>query len=254
MIRLFAALLLTICSATILNAQERIVLGLSQNAVSITATFTGSEILIFGAIQRESPPPVNSDLGVIIAVAGPNVPVTVRKKERVAGIWVNAESENMAIAPSFYAVATSAGIDDVLLPLEDYKHAITWRRVVRAEGQDVFATTPFTEAYNRIKTSEDSYQILENAVSLEENTLFHTTMSLPANLTEGDYKTRIFLTRDGQVVDQFDVVIPVYKVGIERWLYNLAQHYSAAYGILSLLIAVLAGWAASAAFGILLRR
>ena len=70
---------------------ERVVLGLSQDEVAITATFTGSELLIFGAVQREEPAPTNSDLGVIIAVSGPALPVTVRRKERRMGIWVNTD-------------------------------------------------------------------------------------------------------------------------------------------------------------------
>ena len=101
MIRFVTFLLMLFPSLAL--AQEKLVLGLSQDEVSITATFTGSELLIFGAISRETPPPQNSELGVIIAVAGPNVPVTIRRKERVAGIWINTESANIDIAPSFYS-------------------------------------------------------------------------------------------------------------------------------------------------------
>ena len=251
MIRLFAILLMLLPLP--LHAREKIVLGLSQDEVSITASFTGSEILIFGAISRQTPPPETTELGVIIAVAGPNVPVEVREKDRVAGIWVNTDSTAIDIAPSFYAVATSAPLGDVLLPLEDLHNAISWQRVVRAVGQDAFAINDFTQAYMRIKESEGLFQLLEGAVALDDDTLFHTEIALPSNLTEGDYKTRIFLTRDGHIIDDFQTVIPVYKVGIERWLYNLSQTHAAMYGVLSLLIAALAGWAASAAFAALRR-
>ncbi len=235
------------------KAQESIVLGLSQDEVAITASFTGSEILIFGAIRRETPAPANSELGVIIAVAGPNAPAAVRRKERVAGLWVNSETVNMDIAPSFYAVATSAPLDEVLLPLENYQHAVSADRIVRAEGQTAFDSNEFTEAFIRLKERNRLFQVIENAVIIDQDTLFHTSISLPSNLTEGNYRTRIFLTRNGQVVDHFDTIIPVFKVGIERWLYNLSQSYAALYGLLSLVIAVVAGWAANAAFAALRR-
>lgn len=252
MIRLLA--ILTLClTALSARAQEEIVLGLSQDEVAISATFTGSEILIFGAIRRESPPPEFSDLGVIIAVAGPNVPTTVRKKERIAGIWVNTRSVEIEIAPSFYAVATSGPMDDVLNPLEDLQQAITGERVIRAVGQDAFSTNDFTDAYARLKEREDLFQVLEGAVSVDEDTLFHTSIALPSKLVEGNYRTRIFITRNGQVVDQIRVIIPVFKVGIERWLYNLATEQGAIYGLLSLFIAAISGWAASAIFGRLRR-
>lgn len=227
---------------------EQIVLGLSRDEVSITATFTGSELLIFGAVKRTTPPPESTDLGVIIAVSGPNTPVTIRKKDRAMGIWVNRDSVNLDIAPSFYAVATSGPMDEVLLPLEDYKNAISWDRAVRTEGQNAFDSTDFSEAFARIKEREKLFMTLEGAIDLEEDTLFRTAITLPANLTEGNYRARIFLTRAGSVIDEYDTTIPVFKVGIERWLYNLAQEQSAIYGALSLVIAALAGWAASAAF------
>lgn len=232
---------------------EQIVMGMSQDEVAITASFTGSEILIFGAVSRDAPAPESSDLEVIIAVQGPNVPVTIRKKDRVAGIWINTESVDLDIAPSFYAVATSGPIAEVLLPLEDLRHAVSVGRVVRSAGQNAFNTDDSVDAFARIQAKDNLLQILEGAVSIDEDTLFRARISLPANITQGNYKTQIFLTRNGMVVDQLDTVIPVYKVGIERWLFTLAQEQAALYGALSLIIAALAGWVAAAVFGMLRR-
>lgn len=246
------ARLLTVFWLTLLaNAlqAEEIVMGLSQDEVAITASFTGSELLIFGAVSRDAPAPDTSNLAAIIAIQGPNVPVTVRKKERVAGIWVNRQSVNLDIAPSFYAVATSAPLSEALLPLEDLRHAISVDRIVRSAGQDAFAGDESVEAFARIKGEFNLVQLLEGAVKIDQDTLFSTRISLPANITEGDYKARIFLTRNGLVIDQLDTIIPVHKVGMERWLYNLAQQQAALYGALSLIIAGLAGWIAAAIFG-----
>ena len=89
---------------------------------------------------------------------------------------------------------------------------------------------------------------MPGGVELSEDTLFATSLSLPANLVEGDYTARIFLTRGGAVVDQYDTIIDVRKVGLERWIYNLAHQRPLIYGLLSLFIAIVAGWAASAVF------
>ena len=233
---------------------EEIVLGLSKDEVSITATFDGSEILLFGAIKRERPLPDADNLGVIVAIAGPNEPAVVRRKDRVAGIWVNTGSARVDIAPSFYAIATSGPMGDVLLPIEDLNHAISWqRRIVGEGGESFLQTSDFTEAFMRIKADEGLYQILENSVDVEDSTLFHTRINLPSNITEGNYRTRIFLTRDGRVIDEFTTEIPVFKVGLERWLYSMSQNQAALYGLLSLLVAVIAGWAASAIFAAIRR-
>lgn len=244
MIRLIALILLL---ASPVKAEE-IVLGLSQDRVAITATFEGSEILVFGAIKRESPIPDKSELGVIVTVAGPEQPVTVRRKERRFGIWVNADDVEVDRAPSFYAVASNAPLRDVLLDVEDLRYKITIPRVIRSVGASVSDSIAFSEALVRIRAANDLYQVLEGTVDLEQETLFRTAISLPANLIEGDYEAHIFLTRNGRVIDEYVTEIPVAKVGLERWLYNLAHENAFWYGLMSLAIAIAAGWGASAVF------
>jgi uncharacterized protein (TIGR02186 family) len=106
----------------------------------------------------------------------------------------------------------------------------------------------FIEALIRIREASGAYVLREGGVTLTEDTLFRTDVALPANLTEGAYRVRIFLTRGGQVVDAVERTIEVRKEGLERWLTNLARNQPLIYGLLSLAIAVFAGWGASAAF------
>jgi len=234
------------------QAEEEIVLGLSQREIDITATFIGSEILVFGAIKRDRPAP-EGQLGVIVTVAGPDTPVTVRRKERRLGIWVNVDDVKIAAAPSFYAVASSAELSKVLRASADMVERITIPQVVREVGTNVLDSKSFARALMRIRAGNDQYQRLEGAVSVSRDTLFQTRIQLPANLTEGFYVTRIFLTRDGNIVDEYVTTIPVKKVGLERWLYNLAHENAFWYGLMSLAIAIAAGWGASAAFSLFRR-
>ena len=104
------------------GSTERVVAGLSQDAVSITADFTGSEILIYGAVKRDSAPTDEGPLGVIVTMQGPPQSVKVRRKERRFGIWMNTSSLVISAAPDFYVVATSGPLDDMLLPSEDLQH------------------------------------------------------------------------------------------------------------------------------------
>jgi len=229
---------------------EEVVAGLSQNRVAITANFDGSEILVFGAVKRDAPAPVTGEMHVIVTVSGPSKPVTVRRKEHRYGIWMNTDSVVVDAAPSFYSIATSAPLADILLDTEDLRHRISIPRAIRSVGapDDISDAASFTEALIRIKTKKDLYQLNPETVIMDQETLFKTQIALPANLTEGAYITRIFLTRNGQVVDAYETTIAVQKVGLERWLYNLAHEKPLIYGILSLVIAIAAGWGASAAF------
>lgn len=232
-------------------AAEKIVAGLSQSSVSITADFDGSEILIYGAVKRETPAPTDrGPLEVIVTVEGPSTPVAVRRKARVAGIWVNSDSVLVDSAPSFYAVATSGPLSHILSDTDNLRYGITIERVIRAVGITAEAedSGEFLLGLMRVRTDEGRYRVLQGKVELTEETLFRTDIILPSNLTEGEYKVRLFLLRDKRVIASQERVIGVRKEGLERFIFNLAQEQPLIYGLISLALAALAGWGASAAF------
>lgn len=233
---------------------EQIVTGLSQDEVDISASFTGSDILIYGAIRRNGPVDSSTSPGIIVTLEGPSQSVTVRRMGRVGPIWMNTATLRVAAAPDFYAVASSAPLDRLLDPDEDVRHRISPSLAIRALGTvDVEDATAFTEAMLRIRTESGRYRVDEGSVQLVDETLFRADVVLPSNLVEGDYRARIFLVRDGKVVDRNTVPIRVEKVGIERWLYRLAMQHSFWYGLMSLGIAIAAGALASTLFRVLRR-
>ncbi len=239
------ALILTLVAAPV--AAEEILAGLSQSRIAITTNFDGSELLIFGAIKREEPI-IGDPLQLVITVEGPSEEVVVRRKARRLGIWVNTDTVKVDTAPSFYAVATSASWAQVITDVEDLRHHISTPRAIRLVGAQIEGSEAFAEALIRIRTNEELYQTNIGAVTFDEQTLFSTSVRLPANLHEGDYRARFFLTRNGQVVDQMSTDIDVRKVGLERFLFRLSRDKPLLYGLMSLAIAIGAGWTASAAF------
>jgi len=251
--RLLAIALLILTTLTPAHAEE-VVLGMSKDQVSITTSFDGSEILIFGAVKREEPIPGGAPLEVIITVAGPSHPIMVRRKAKWGNvIWVNTDAVEVDRAPSYYAVATTGPLDAVLDETEDLRHRITVDRAIRSVGApaEIKDAESFTEALIRVRRSQGLYQQLDGAVSLDQQTLFRAAVAMPANLTEGAYDTRIFLTRDGKVVSHYETTIDVRKVGLERFLFSLSREKPMIYGFMSLFIAIAAGWSASFAFTLL---
>lgn len=234
-------------------AGEEIVLGMSKDTVSINTSFDGSEILIFGAVKREAPLQYDPRLQVIVTVAGPDQTFVVRRKDKRVGIWVNTDAVEIDSAPSFYAVSTSTLLGIALKDTEDLRYRVSIPRAVRAIGaaEGVESVDQFTDALIRIKSRSDLYQLNEGTVNVDDQTLFRTSIRLPAALTEGDYRTRIFLTRGGEVISRYETSIYVRKVGMERWLFNLSRENALVYGLMSLAIAIFAGWGASAVFNLL---
>ncbi len=243
--RIFFTLVAMLLSTTDAFSQA-IVSDLSQNRVSITANFDGSQIFVFGAVKSNILPDVNaSPLDVVIVVAGPIGPVEVRKKVYKYGIWVNSEGVVVDHAPSFYSIAATQPIDEILSAEEQDKYDIGLDYAVEiVDG----ASEEYAEAVIRIRQDMGIFATELTEVRLSEETLFTTDISLPSNLIEGDYTASIYLVRDNKVVAESHSDIAVRKTGLERWLYVLAHEKPLIYGLFSLAVALFSGWLASEIF------
>ena len=250
-----AALLLTVFAAVVLalvphpRADDQVVAGLSQHNVPLTTDFSGSELFIYGGI-RPDPGHEKDKLDVIVAVSGPPGPVNVRKKQRQFGIWINGPTVKIDSAPSFFAVASSGEFRDIVSYTDDLLFNISLEHFIELiDAPDwVEDRDEYIEAVRRIRNAEGLYTSLPSTVIIRENTMFETRIQLPANLTEGDYTARIFLVRDKKVQDVFTDTIEVRRAGLGQLVYSSAQDYPALYGIVSILVALIAGWSASAFF------
>ncbi|SOH92579.1 conserved hypothetical protein [Monaibacterium marinum] len=248
--RAWVGALLLLASLGAARAEE-VVASLSQNQVSITAFFDGSEIFVFGAVKRYSPPPADAGpLQVLVSIVGPIGPVTVRRKERVAGIWINTDEVIVDRAPYFYANASTVPVREMLSHTDQMRNQIglPWLVDLRGAPEEIADPFDFRDAVVRLRSSEGLYSELPGAVRLVDETLFDVSVPLPANLVEGDYTARVFLTRDRQVVDSFETTIAVRRSGLEDWIYRLAQDQALIYGLLSVALALALGWAAAALF------
>lgn len=244
---LTAAALLSGAPLQAAPARERIVADLSHSRVAITADFVGSEILIYGAVKRDTPAP-EGPLSVIITVEGPPRSVTLLQKARHAGLWVNSAQTRLPQVPSFYAVASSGFLQDDLSAGADDAFRISLRsRLADALPSEAGgAEGPALQALARLGAARGVFAQSDGAVRLAEDTLFRADIALPAQLIEGDYIAKIYLTRDGEVIDWLTRKITVRKTGIERAFTQLARENPLAYGLLTLALAAGAGSAASA--------
>ena len=245
MVRLILLILISASSAI----AESVVVGMDKEKVAITATFDGSQILLFGAVKRDKPAP-SGNIQVIVTIAGPSEPISVHRKSKVFGIWMNTDTVEVDAAPSFYAVATSSDLSSTINDTEDLRYKVSIPRAIQSVGapMDVLDAAPFSDAMMRIRSNQGLYQLHENKVDIDEQTLFRTSIDMPADISDGDYTARILLTRNGNVIDEFTTIIDVRKVGLERFLFNMSRENPLSYGLMSIAIAIFAGWAASLLF------
>lgn len=240
----------------VVNASEgmarQLVADLSSDEVSITTDFTGQNLLLFGAVSNV---PATSDIDkssdIIVILTGPTLPVASRMKERVSGIWINTQTVQWKNAPSFYHILSSRPLAQILSDEKLQALQIGYKNLnLKSKNQtdEIENLDIWQDSLARNMTAQNLWQVDENAVSIIRNALFRAPVSLPANITPGDYEVRILDVRNGQLIAEDSREITVQKAGLGAFIYQLAHEYSVFYGIFAVAFAIAAGWVASVAF------
>jgi uncharacterized protein (TIGR02186 family) len=236
--RLAAAVLALLAAAPAPAAA--LVAELSQREIAVTTGFTGAELLVFGA--KETAP---SDL--IVVVRGPALPFVVRQKTRIAGIWVNGASEIFNTAPTFYAVASTRPLAEILPESERERLRLGLDALpLRPEGpRDEPA---FRDALIALKTGAGLYRQDEDGVTLVGERLFHARIFLPPTVIPGPYRVDVLAVQDQRIVAARDIALVVRRVGTSAEIWRFAHEQPWLYGFGAVLVAALAGWTGSVLF------
>jgi len=231
---------------------ERIDIGISTNEIAITSDFSGADITVFGAIDGADELLLATfAYDIVVALEGPRLSSTVRRKERVAGIWMNRHSIRFEPIPASYSMSSTRPLADIanLMELASRDIGINNIRLVPTGGVgDGSRLTEFREALRRIKQASGLYQRAPTGVQFISKALFRATVRLPANIPVGQHKVRAVLYKNNQFVMEKVIPLRVVKTGLEQFIYNLAHLYPLAYGIIAVLLATVTGWLGSVIF------
>ncbi len=252
MIRL-ALLVLALIAGTSAQAVApvRLITDISQNRIDIIYTFKGAELLVFGAIQYPRGAVPDERPGLAIVVRGPAQPITLRKKARVAGIWINTDSVHFETAPGFYAVATSAPIKSLV----DERTASIWEigldyLQLSPTSSDSAQVAEFTRGLVDLRRRSGLWSEQEGRIGITQNILYQARITIPSAVPVGSYTAEIYLIRHGKVIARAATPITIDKSGFERWVYVAAENNGLLYGLVAVALALLAGWLA----GLVVRR
>ncbi len=221
---------------------QALIADLSNHLIAITTGFTGTEVLLFGALEEPG--------DVVVIVRGPVGDAAVRRKDRIAGVWVNSERLDFRDVPSYYAVASSQPLSEIGQPALLARHGIglDFLRLTAAEEVSEAAMQPFRSALVRIKQRESLYTADVGRVTFLGQRLFRTSVSFPANVPVGSYLVEVLLVRDGEVVSAQTTPLIISKVGLGADIYDFAHNQAALHGLVAILVALMAGWAAHLIF------
>lgn len=234
---------------------------LTETNVRVSSDFRGARIVLYGAVFD----PLQRASDVVVIVRGPDQPVRIARKTRVAGLWVNSRPVVFQGAPGFYMAASNRPLDDIArfgtlrrlgagvdhlairAPAEQRVETRYGIRdmVVSQLGADYLT---WRRAVIRLKEKAGLYAADERGVRFVDRNLFRAEIALPAQAPIGQYRTEIVLFQDGEPVSAKVRTLNVEKVGVERALYLWAHRRPWSYGLATMAIALAVGWAASVVF------
>ena len=106
--------LLMLAAPALMGAEMPVLVpDVSQRQIDIKYSFSGEELLLFGAIVYPDGHPPKKAPDIVVVLKGPEQAVRMREKDKVAGIWVNADAIRFQSAPSFYAIASTRPLKDI---------------------------------------------------------------------------------------------------------------------------------------------
>jgi len=238
------------------GAKESVQADVSARNVPVTSSFHGTEIVIFGAVDNSQQPSAESGYyDVLIVVEGVPGRIVVRRKNNVAGLWLNTSSATFDVVPSYYAIASTRPIDEITTEEFRASHGVGFQhlRFVPAFGQPQALSTEdlrdFQQAIIRLKQKQGLYIQDNFRVAFIGKSLFRATIELPANVTVGPFDTRVYLFHDEKLLSQYSVRLNLEREGLERYLHRFAFGSPTLYGLVTVALAVAAGLIASTVFG-----
>ena len=237
------------------GARESVQADVSARNVAVTSSFNGIEIVIFGAVDNSQQPSAESGYyDVLIVVEGVPGRVVVRRKNNVAGLWLNTSWAIFDLVPSYYAIAGTRPLDEITNEEFRAAHGVGFNnlRLTPAFGQTEALSTEdlaeFRRAIVRLKEKQGLYIQNGFKVAFIGKSLFRAAIELPANVTVGPFETRVYLFHEEKLLSQYTVRLNLEREGLERYLHRFAFRYPTLYGLVTVMIAVGAGFLASTVF------
>jgi uncharacterized protein (TIGR02186 family) len=226
-------------------AAQQLVSGISQDLIQITSNYTGSDIVVFGAVEGAD---AQEDKDVVVVVRGPDTDITVRRRDRVAGVWINHDAAHLSGMPAYYYLASTRPLKAITTPSTLTRLGIGLQNLEPDAVHSHHDFEPFRQAALRYMTRDKLYTEASGSVEFLSSTLFRAHVPIPAGVARGQYNVQVYLFRNGEVVSAQSTPLFIDQTGLERRLFTFAHDRPFNYGLVVVLMAVIMGWISSLLF------
>jgi len=232
------------------QSEPQLVPDVSARSIEIRYTFAGAQLLLFGAILYPGGKVPKQPADIVVVLKGPVEPIVVREKQKIAGIWMNADKNRFRSAPSYYAVASSRPVRELVdertaaifeLGLQDLQLSPGGGALPEKERR-------FEAGLLDLRKRQGLYVEQPGGVEISDGVLYRARIAIPSQVPVGTYTAETFLIDDGKVIAAATRDVEVGKAGFERFVALAARQHGFLYGLASVTLSLGLGWAAAMAF------
>lgn len=222
----------------------------SQHEVAVEQGFNGAELLLFGAILSPQGTPAGQDYDIVVVLEGPTRPIVLRQKQKVAGVWINAASTTFRSAPSYYAMASTRPIREIVddQTAAIYELGLPFLQLSPTGSIEPAAQERFAAGLVGLMGRQGLYHQDEHGVTIAHKVLYRARVALPSSVQTGSYTAETFAIAHGRVVASAISRVEVRKTGFERAIADYANHDAFFYGLFVVAASVAMGWLAGRLF------
>ena len=242
------AVLLAALAPALLGATKPVLVpDVSARSIEIRYSFTGAQLLLFGAILYPGGRLPSEKAHIAVVVKGPVQPIVVREKHKIAGIWMNADSHRFRSAPSFYAIATSEPVSSLVDDRTAAIYELGLENLQLSPGGGALPDKEqrFESGLLDLRKRQGLYSENPKGVEISEGVLYRARISIPSQVPVGTYTAETFLISDKRVLAAATREIEIGKSGFERYVALAARRHSFLYGIVAMLMSLAMGYAAA---------
>jgi len=247
-VRALAALMLALAAPALVGASKPVLVpDVSARSIEIRYSFTGAQLLLFGAILYPGGRVPSDQAHIAVVVKGPVQPIVVREKQKIAGIWMNADSHRFRSAPSFYAIASSAPIDKLVDERTAAIYELGLQNLQLSPGGGALPDKErrFEAGLLDLRRRGGLFAEDPRGVEISEGVLYRARIAIPSQVPVGTYTAETFLIDRGRVLAAATREIHIDKSGFERFVALAARRHAFLYGLAAVLLSLGLGYAAA---------
>jgi hypothetical protein len=229
--------------------------------VSISLTFSGERVLLFGSV-----PPGCDD--VVAVMEGPRAgSVRLMEKGRIVLFWLGVRQYDLKAAPGLYLVNTHCPRCDGMATCVHHADVAALNGALENDGigEDALAgrigvtdkgggsisddeKRKILRGYWGLEEARGLFNVQDNAIRITPSGMFYHVFRLPVAAPEGRYLIRTFFLQGGKLAGIAENELLVRKSGMVGWLSRMSERRPVAYGIFTVCIAIASGLLAGSIF------